>query len=62
MITFHKPKESFNVERMICEIIIDPVGLETFVGRKSCPIYSFKIMNLFPYIQLYSTPNCVQVI
>ena len=39
------------------DIITDPIVLQTPVGQKFRPIYNFKIMNYFPYVQLYSFPN-----
>ena len=41
----------------MCDIIPDPIVLQNSVGQKFRPIYNFKIMNFFPYVQLYSTPN-----
>ena len=46
----------------MCDIITDSIGVQTSVGRKFRPIYNFKLMSFFPYVQLYSTPSYMEVI
>ena len=47
---------------IMCDIITDSIGVQTSVGRKFRPIYNFKLMSFFPYVQLYSTPSYMEVI
>ena len=43
------------------DFVTDPIGLQVSFGLKSRPTYTFKIKDFFFYIQLYGTPNYVEI-
>ena len=54
---FYKLKQNLldggDRKQKTCDIITDPIGIQTSLGRKFRPTCNFEIMVFFSYIQLY---------